>query len=143
MNSRQLVGGKALRIEPLCLLGILQQRSRAIVTHTLANTRERSIQPDGNASFVASNPFTLLFLAQDGSNRLVGGVRLQELQVDYGMDILPLDVGITTTFLVPTALTVSLFEAHAGIDVGASGSAVTGDVRVGRVCRDGHQLSSS
>lgn len=82
--------------------------------------------PNGNASFVASNPFTLLFLAQDGSNRLVGGVRLQELDVNYGMDILPLDVNLSTTFLVPTNLTVTLFDAHAGIDVGASGVPVDG-----------------
>ena len=52
MNSRQFVGGKALRIEPLRLFGIRQQRSRAIVTHTLANARKRSIQPDGNTSLV-------------------------------------------------------------------------------------------
>jgi hypothetical protein len=55
MNSRQLVGGKALRIEPLRLFGILQQRSRAIVTHTFVNARERSIQPDGNTGLV-NNP---------------------------------------------------------------------------------------
>ena len=74
--------------------------------------------PNGTASFVASNPFTLLFLAQNGSNRLVGGFRLQELDVNYGMDILPLNVSVNTTLLVPTSLTVGLFDAHAGIDVG-------------------------
>jgi len=82
--------------------------------------------PNGSASFVASNPFTLLFLAQNGSNRLVGGFRLQELDVNYGMDILPLNVNINTTLLVPTSLTVGLFDAHAGINVGASGVPVDG-----------------
>jgi hypothetical protein len=82
--------------------------------------------PNGNASFVASNPFTLLFLAQDGSSRLVGGARLQELDASYGMDILPLNVHLSTTFLVPTNLTVTLFDAHAAIDVGNSGVPVDG-----------------
>jgi hypothetical protein len=82
--------------------------------------------PNGTASFVASNPFTLLFLAQDGSHRLVGGFRLQELDVNYGMDILPLNVTVNTTLLVPTSLTVGLFDAHAAIDVGNSGVPVDG-----------------
>jgi hypothetical protein len=82
--------------------------------------------PNGNASFVASNPFTLLFLAQNGSNRLVGGFRLQELDVNYGMSILPLNVTVSTTFGIPTSVNVSLFSAHAGINVGASGVPVDG-----------------
>jgi len=82
--------------------------------------------PNGTASFVASNPFTLLFLAQNGSNRLVGGFRLQELDVNYGMSILPLNVTVNTTLGVPISLDVHLFDAHAGINVGASGVPVDG-----------------
>jgi len=82
--------------------------------------------PNGTASFVASNPFTLLLLAQDGSHRLVAGARLQELDVNYGMNILPLSTHISTTFGVPTNFTVVLFSANAGINVGSSGVPVDG-----------------
>jgi hypothetical protein len=82
--------------------------------------------PNGSASFVASDPFTLLFLAQNGSNRLVGGFRLQELDVSYGLDILPLDLTVGTFLGIPTSANLSLFDAQAGINVGASGVPVDG-----------------
>jgi hypothetical protein len=90
--------------------------------------------PNGTASFVASNPLTLLFLAQDGSHRLVGGFRLQELDVSYGLSLLPnfpsFDVHFgpipVPPFFGPTSVGLVVFDAHAGINVGPSGFPVNG-----------------
>jgi hypothetical protein len=83
--------------------------------------------PDGAANFVASNEFRLLFLTQDGSNRIVAGAQLKELQAGYGLDFLPLTVTSTTTLGVPTGANLVLFRAHAGIDNDASNEVGVGN----------------
>jgi hypothetical protein len=81
---------------------------------------------DGDAAFVASQEFRMLFLAQDGSNRITAGLQLKELQAGYGLDFLPLTVSSSTFAGIPTAATLSLFKAHAGIDNDASSAVGTG-----------------
>ena len=75
--------------------------------------------PNGNANVTASNEFTLLFAGQDGGSRLTAGLRLQELQVGYDLDVLPLDIDVDfiyTPLPVPTSVDLVLFRATAGID---------------------------
>ena len=78
--------------------------------------------PNGGATFTASNPFTLLFLAQNGSDRLVGALRLQNLRAGYNIQILPLTVSSSTALGIPTSATLVLFKASAGIDNNTSGT---------------------
>ncbi|HSZ59729.1 MAG TPA: hypothetical protein VK797_29060, partial [Tepidisphaeraceae bacterium] len=78
--------------------------------------------PNGGATFTASNPFTLLLLAQNGSNRLVGALHLQNLRAGYNISILPLTVSSSTALGIPTSATLVLFKASAGIDNNTSGT---------------------
>ena len=81
--------------------------------------------PNGNATFDASNEFELLFLAQDGSNRLVGALQLEDLEVAY-------DIGFDVFFDVdwfgpiPTELALNILTAEAGIDNSADGAVGAG-----------------
>lgn len=81
--------------------------------------------PNGGAYFNADRAFTVLFLTQNGSNRIVGGGTLEDLHIGYGIELLSLDLvyhtesvlGIDVTF--PTG--VNLFRAKAGLDNDADG----------------------
>lgn len=77
----------------------------------------------GGASFAASKKFDLNFLVQAGSSRIIGGLSLKELEMTYGVDILPLtfdEVSIPNPvpFLpdIPVSITLKLLGAHADID---------------------------
>jgi hypothetical protein len=48
--------------------------------------------PDGGAFFNASEPFDILFLIQDGSNRATAGVEMEDLHVAWGLDLFSFDV---------------------------------------------------
>jgi hypothetical protein len=71
--------------------------------------------PSGAANFTASNEFRLLLLAQDGSNRVVAGLQLKEMEAGYSLAFTP-GVTVSTTALVPTSVNLKLFTATAGID---------------------------
>jgi hypothetical protein len=71
--------------------------------------------PSGSANFVASNQFTMLFLSQDGSSRIIAGARLQELQAGYNLDIHP-HFSAGTSYGIPTSLDLVLLDATVGID---------------------------
>jgi hypothetical protein len=79
--------------------------------------------PNGNANFDANAEFELLFLAQDGSDRLVGALQLEDLQVGY-------EVGINVFFdvdwfgPVPTELALNILTAKAGIDNDVDGPGI-------------------
>ena len=71
--------------------------------------------PSGSANFDASNEFELLFLAQDGGNRLVGGLQLEDLQAGYNVAFDP-HFSVGTTYYIPTSLDLVILTATAGID---------------------------
>jgi hypothetical protein len=71
--------------------------------------------PSGSANFVASNQFTMLFLSQNGSNRITAAARLQELQAGYNIAFDP-HFSVGTTYGIPTSLDLVLLDATAGID---------------------------
>jgi hypothetical protein len=83
--------------------------------------------PNGGAFFDASNPFTLLFLTQDGSSRITAGVAMEDLHVGWGIDVLSFDVTKSIeiwnpfgdNFVIPIAW--ELFQFRAGIDNDADG----------------------
>jgi hypothetical protein len=82
--------------------------------------------PTGGATFNTSEKIELLLLAQDGNNRITGGLAFEDLHIGYfvdfpslnGSDFVCLGVPDPTDgcigIVVPTAL--SLVEASAGID---------------------------
>ncbi len=71
--------------------------------------------PSGSANFTASNEFGLLFLAQDGGNRIVGALQLQDLQAGYNITFDP-HFSVGTFAYAPTSLDLVLLDAVAGID---------------------------
>ncbi|HTK76552.1 MAG TPA: hypothetical protein VL371_14900 [Gemmataceae bacterium] len=79
--------------------------------------------PSGGANFTASNEFTLLLLAQDGSHRLTAGLRLKELQASYDVEFDP-HFHVGTTYYVPTSLNLILLDATAGIDNDTADAAI-------------------
>lgn len=79
--------------------------------------------PSGSANFTASNEFRLLLLAQDGSNRMVAALQLQEMEAGYSVAFSP-SVTIGTSFGIPTSINLVLLKATAGIDNDTADSSI-------------------
>ena len=83
--------------------------------------------PNGGAFMDASNPFTLLFLTQDGSSRITAGLTMEDLHIGWGIDILSFDVTKSIEIWNPFGpnlvipLAWELFQFRAGIDNDADG----------------------
>lgn len=83
--------------------------------------------PNGGAFMDASNEFEILFLTQDGGNRITAGLTLEDLHLGYGIELFSFDVTKSIeiwnpfgdNFVIPIAW--ELFEAKAGIDNDADG----------------------
>jgi len=83
--------------------------------------------PNGGAFMDASNPFDLLFLTQDGTNRITAGLTLEDLHVGWGIDLFSFDITKSIeiwnpfgdNLVIPVAW--ELFQAKAGIDNNADG----------------------
>ena len=78
--------------------------------------------PNGGAFMDASNEFEILFLTQDGGNRITAGLTLEDLHVGWGIDLFSFDVTksieiwnpVGDNLVIPIAW--ELFQAKAGID---------------------------
>lgn len=84
-----------------------QEATRAVMNNTPSSvhiTWDFGL-PNGHALFDASNTFDIDFLTQDGSQRIVAGLTMQDVELTYGIDILSFDeldhVGVDPCELIP------------------------------------------
>jgi hypothetical protein len=85
--------------------------------------------PSGGVNFDASNEFEILFLAQDGANRITAGLQMEDLQLGYNVEFFTFNVAEEFEFgICPVCATLptawDLVRATAGIDNDADGPGI-------------------